>query len=346
MPERKFEEIIKDLKNKVYHPIYFLQGEEPFYIDAISDFISTHVLNDMEKEFNQTILYGRDSDIFTIVSAARRFPMMANYQVVVVKEAQDIKWFSQKEKDKDEKDPMLTYLLNPTKSTLLVLCYKYKTIDARTRNGKMIKEKTQFFESKKLYDNQVPAWIEKYIKEKNHKADERAITMLADYLGNDLSKISNEIDKILINLKDEQAISTNDIHNQIGISKEYNVFELQHALGEKNILKANRIINYFAANPKSNPFVLIIGNLFAFFNKLIVYQFAADKTPKGIATALGINPFFVKDYDRAAKNYSIQKLENIISILREYDLKSKGVNSTDKTTDGDLLKELIFKILH
>jgi len=348
MPERKFEEIIRDLKNKVYHPVYFLQGEEPFYIDAIGDYVNNHILDDMQKEFNQTVLYGRDSDVLTIVSAARRFPMMANYQVVLIKEAQDIKWFSAKESDKgkEEKDPMLSYFENPTPTTILVFCYKYKTLDSRTRKAKLIKDKSQFFESKKLYDNQLPDWIEKYVHDKKFKIDTRASAMVAEFLGNDLSKISNEIDKMLINLKDKTEITVTHIQEHIGISKEYNVFELNDALGSKNILKANRIINYFAANPKSNPFVLVIGNLFSFFNKLLLYHYAPDKSPKGIAATIGVNPFFLKDYDRAAKNYSVAKLESIISYLREYDLKSKGVNSTDKTTEGDLLKELIFKILH
>jgi DNA polymerase-3 subunit delta len=351
MPERKFDELIKDLKNQVYHPVYFLQGEEPYYIDAISNYIENHVLNDMEKEFNQTVLYGRDSDIMTIISTARRFPMMSNYQVVIVKEAQEVKWFGSKEKDSDDKptekeDPMLLYLQKPTTTTILVFCYKYKTIDARTRKGKLVKEKTQFLETKKLYDNQLPAWIKNHLKELKIKSDVKAVDMLAEYLGNDLSKISNELSKMLLNLKDKTTVTAEDIRAHIGISKEYNVFELQHALTEKNILKANKIIHYFASNPSSNPFPLITGSLFSYFNKLIIYHFQADKSTASVAAALGINPYLVKDYERAARNYPIQKLEQIIAWLREYDLKSKGVGSTDQVSDSDLLKELVFKILH
>ncbi len=344
MPSRKYEEIIKDLKNKVYHPVYFLQGEEPFYIDSVSDYIEQHVLGDMEKEFNQTIVYGKEVDHVAVAAAARRYPMMSNYQVVIVKEAQEMKWFNLKERD--EKDPLQNYFANPTPSTLLVFCFKYKKIDKRTSLAKLIEKHAQFFESKKMYDNELPAWIEKYIHSKGYKSENRVSTMIADYLGNDLSKIANELDKMIINLKEKTEITTKHIEDFIGISKEYNVFELQTALGDKNVLKANRIINYFAANPKNNPMVLIIGNLFSYFNKILLYQTLSDKSEKNAAAAMGINPFFVKDYQRAARNYPLSKLQNIVSHLREYDLKSKGVGSTDKTVDGDLLKELMFKILH
>lgn len=344
MPLRKFEDLIKDLKNKVYHPVYFLQGEEPFYIDSVSEYIEKHVLDEMEKEFNQTILYGKDVDHMTVTAASRRYPMMSNYQVVLVREAQDMKWFSQKEKD--DKDPLLNYFQNPTPSTLLVFCFKYKSIDRRTSLSKLIEKQSQFFESKKLYDNQLPDWIEKYIHDKGYKAETRTPMMIAEYLGNDLSKISNELDKMFINIKEKTEITARHVQDFIGISKEYNVFELQAALGEKNIFKANRIINYFAANPKTNPMPLLMGNLFSYFNKVLMYQTLADKSEKNAAAALGVNPYFVKDYQHAARNFPLPKLENIVSNLREYDLKSKGVDSTDKVSDGDLMKELVFKILH
>ncbi|MBS1764630.1 MAG: DNA polymerase III subunit delta [Bacteroidetes bacterium] len=354
MPDRKYEEIIKDLRNKVYHPVYFLQGEEPYYIDAISNYMEDNVLNEMEKEFNQTVLYGRDTDIMTIVSAARRFPMMSNYQVVIVKEAQDLKWFSSrskddegaKEKGKEKEDPMMLYLQNPTTSTLLVFCYKYKKVDSRTKVGKLLKDKTQFLETKKLYDNQVPAWIKSFLKEKKINADDSATELLAQYLGNDLAKISNEVNKMMLNLKDKSVITAANIQEHIGISKDYNVFELQNALGVKNILKANQIINYFAANPKNNPFPLLIASLFAYFNKLLIIHFTEDKSQGSLAAAIGINPFIVKEYVQASRYYPTAKLEQIIGWLREYDLKSKGVGSSDQVTEGDLMKELVFKILH
>ena len=344
MPSRKYEELLKDLKNKVYHPVYFLQGEEPFYIDSVADYIEQHVLDDMEKEFNQTILYGKEVDHLTVASAARRYPMMSNYQVVMIKEAQEMKWFNLKERD--EKDPLVNYFSNPTPSTLLVFCFKYKKLDKRTSLSKLIEKHSEFFESKKLYDNELPGWIEKYIHERGYKAGARINTMIAEYLGNDLSKISNELDKMFINIKEKSEITIKHVEDFIGISKEYNVFELQTALGEKNVLKANRIINYFAANTKTNPFVLIIGNLFSYFNKILLYQTLPDKSEKNAALALGVNPYFVRDYQSAARNYPLAKLENIVSYLREYDLKSKGVGSSDKVSDGDLLKELVFKILH
>lgn len=354
MPERKFEEILKDLKNKVYHPLYFLQGEEPYYIDAISDYVEKNVLNDMEKEFNQTVLYGREADAMGIVSAARRFPMISNYQVVIIKEAQDVKWFGNKDKEEDKakdkskekEDPLMLYLQNPTPTTILLFCYKYKTIDSRTKKGKLIKDKAQFLETKKLYDNQLPAWIKNYLKDRKIKADDHAVEMLAEYLGNDLSKINNEVGKMLINLKDKSVITPNDIREHIGVSKDYNVFELQNALAERNVLKANRIVNYFEANPKNNPIQLIIGSLFAYFNKILIYHFTVDKSAASLASALGISPFFVKDYEQAARNYPVKKLERIIGWLREYDLKSKGVGSTDQVPTGDLLREMVFKIIH
>lgn len=354
MPERKFEEILKDLKNKVYHPLYFLQGEEPYYIDAISDYVEKHLLNDMEKEFNQTILYGREADAMTIVSTARRFPMMSNYQVVIIKEAQDVKWFGSKEKEEDKtkdkikekEDPMMLYLQHPTTTTILLFCYKYKTIDNRTKKGKLIKDKAQFLETKKLYDNQLPAWIKNYLKERKIKANDHAVEMLAEYLGNDLSKINNEVGKMLINLKDKSVITINDIREHIGVSKDYNVFELQNALAERNILKANRIVNYFEANSKNNPIQLIVGSLFAYFNKILIYHFTTDKSSASLASAMGISPFFIKDYERTARNYPVWKLEQIIGWLREYDLKSKGVGSTDQVPAGELLREMVFKIIH
>ena len=341
-----YNQIMSDLKKKTYRPVYFLMGDEPYFIDMISDHIEQHVLDESEKEFNQTVLYGRDVTTADVIGAAKRFPMMSDYQVVMVKEAQDIKDLIKKEKeDKKEKQKGVfeTYLENPLPSTILVFCYKYKSIDKRTAIAKLIDKTAVLFESKKLYDNQVPDWINNYLKAKEYSINQRAAGLLAEYLGTGLSKISNELDKLIINLPPKAEITAEHIQANIGISKDYNVFELQTVIGKKEVLKANRIINYFAANPKDNPMVVTISSLYGYFCKLLTYHFLADK--KMAASALGVHPFFLKDYELAARNYSVGKLKAIFGYLRDYDLKSKGVDS-GSATEGELLKELVFKILH
>lgn len=323
-------------------------GEEPYFIDMISDYIENNVLNESEKEFNQTVLYGRDVSSAEIIGAAKRFPMMSEHQVVIIKEAQDIKDLVKKEKeDKKEKDkaktPFEAYLENPLPSTILVFCYKYKSIDKRTALAKLIQKKTALFESKKLYDNQVADWINNYLKSKDFTINQRAAGLLSEYLGTSLSKITNELDKLMINLPTKSEITTEHIQTNIGISKDYNVFELHSALGKKEVLKANRIINYFNANPKENPMVLIVASLYGYFCKILIYQFLSDK--KTAASAMGVSPFFIKDYEVGAKNYSTVKLRSIFGFLREYDMKSKGVDR-GLATEGELLKELVFKIMH
>ncbi len=342
-----FNTIMSDLKKKIYKPVYFLMGDEPYFIDIISDYIENNVLDEGEREFNQTILYGRDVSTADIVGAAKRFPMMSEYQVIIVKEAQDIKDLIKKE-DKDakkekQKTPFELYLENPLSSTILVFCYKYKSIDKRTAIAKLIDKLAVLFETKKLYDNQVPDWINNYLKGKDYTVGPKASAMLTEYLGTSLSKITNELDKLMINLAPKSEITPEHIQTNIGISKDYNIFELQTAIGKKETLKANRIINYFGANEKDNPMVMTVSSLYGYFCKLLTYHFISDK--KTAAAAMGVHPFFVKDYEVAAKNYSVGKLKSIFSYLREYDLKSKGVERGD-TTEGELLKELVFKILH
>ncbi len=349
MPQT-FENIIQDLKNKVYSPVYLLQGEEPYYIDKISDFIENNVLEEMEKEFNQTVLYGKDIDLLTLISHAKRYPMMSNYQVVIVKEAQNLKGLVQKERKTEKPDkadktenPLEVYLQNPVKSTLLVFCCKYEKVDGRSKVAKLIDKSGVTFESKKLYDNQLPDWIKKYCASKKYKIDDKAAYLLAEYLGADLSKISNELDKLMINVSNTEVISIAHIEQNIGISKDYNVFELNNAISTLDYLKANRIVNYFKANSKANPFVLTMAMLFAHFNKVLRYQCLTDKSKA--AAVLGIHPGFIRDYETAARNYNIKRLVGIIALLREYDLKSKGLGSTS-TDEGDLLKEMVFKIMH
>jgi DNA polymerase III subunit delta len=331
----KFDQIISDLKNKIYYPIYFLTGEEPYFIDVISDYIEEYVLTDTEKEFNQTVVYGLETNVQSIASTSRRYPMMSNYQVVIVKEAQNV----------DKIEELLPYVENPLSSTLLVICYKFRKLDGRTAFAKKVGTKGVLFESKKLYDNKVGDWIENYLKQKGFTITPKASAIMADYLGNDLSKIANETGKLLINISPGTVISEAHIEQNIGISKDFNVFELQNAIGEKNVLKANQIINYFAANPKENPLVKVITILYGFFSKLLIYHQLTDKSKNQVASAIGVNPFFVGDYEKAARNYNLLKLKMIISYLREYDMKSKGFENVS-TSQGELMKELLFKILH
>ena len=331
----KFDQILSDLKNKIYYPVYFLAGEESYYIDAICDYIEEHVLSDMEKEFNQTVVYGRDTDILSIISMAKRYPMMANYQVVIVKEAQNI----QKIED------LANYVENPLSSTLLVLNYKYKKVDKRKSFFKQVEKKGVLFESKKLYDNQIPTWINSYVQSKGYRISPKAVQMLAEFLGTDLSKIVNELNKLVLNISPDKEINDSLVERNIGISKDFNIFELQNAIGNRDILKANQIINYFAANAKENPLPKTITILNSYFSKILIYHQLEDKSRNNAAAALSVNPFFVKDYQDAAKRYSVGKLVQIISLLREYDLRSKGVNNIS-TNEGELQKELLFKILH
>ena len=348
----EYNAIISELKKKVYRPVYFLMGDEPYFIDIISDYIEQNVLDETEKEFNQTILYGRDVTAADVIGAAKRFPMMSEYQVIIVKEAQNIKDLVGKDKEEDKsktkekvKLPFELYLENPQQSTILVICYKYKTVDKRTSIAKVIDKNAVLFESKKIYDDKVPDWINNYLKGKGYTVSPQASALLTEYLGTNLSKVSNELDKLMINLPANSEISVDHIQTNIGISKDYNVFELQKAIGKKEVLKANRIINYFAANEKEHPMVMTVSSLFGYFCKLLTYHFLADKTKGSVASALGVNPFFVADYERAAKSFSLPKLKSIFGYLREYDLKSKGVDR-GTASEGELLKELLFKIIH
>ena len=330
-----YKEIISSISNKDFHPIYFLMGEEPFYIDKISDYIAEKVLKAEEKEFNQSVLYGKDVEVAQIISEAKQFPFGAEKRVIIVKEAQNIKNIEQLE----------TYLDSPQPSTLLVICYKYKKIDKRKKFGKTLCKKALVFESKRFYDNQVSNWIAKYLSEKGYKIEEKASFMLAEFLGTELSNISNELDKLMLIVKKEEKITASIVEKNIGISKDYNIFEFQQALGSKDILKSNQIVNHFAANPKNHPLVVTLGMLFSFFQKLMTYHSIKDKNRNNVVAELKVNPYFVNQYSSAARNYSQSKLFDIFTHLKQYDLKSKGVNNTS-TKDGELLKELVYRILH
>ncbi|NTW34162.1 MAG: DNA polymerase III subunit delta [Bacteroidetes bacterium] len=340
----KFDEIISELQNKIYRPVYFLMGDESFFIDEITDYISANILTEVEKEFNQTIAYGRDVDVATIVSYAKRFPMMSNYQMVIIKEAQNVKNLIPDSSDKD-KHLLEAYIENPLKSTILVLCYKYKTIDRRKSFTKLIEKNGVLFNSEKLYDNQLPAWIQNHLKKRNYSIRPEAAILLSEYLGSDLSKISNELSKLAINVPEGTEITPIHIEQNIGISKDFNVFELQKALGKKDIYKSFQIVNHFASNLKENPNFKSIPILCTFFSKILLYHTTSDKTKNNLCSVLSVNPYFFSDYQIAAKNYSLGKTKNIISLLRKYDMKSKGVDNAS-IPDGELLKELIYQILH
>ena len=331
-----FEEIFKQLNEKIYRPIYFLMGEEPYFIDRITEHIAANVLTEEEKTFNQMILYGKDTDIPTVINTAKRFPMMASRQVVIVREAQNLYRI----------EDLIHYVENPLESTLLVINYKYKKLDKRKKLFKALEKNSILFESKRLYDDKIPPWINSYLRSRGKKIEPKAAIILTEYLGNDLGKIANELEKLIIVLKAEQdTITSADIERNIGISKDYNNFELNNALAQRNVLKANRIVQYFGANQKNHPIILTITSVYQFFSKVLKYHFLADKSSRNVASALGIQPFFVREYETAARNYTTAKTVRVISLLREYELKSKGFGNVS-AVPGELLKELIYKIIH
>nr|WP_121273693.1 DNA polymerase III subunit delta [Pedobacter schmidteae] len=337
-------DIIKDIKARKFKPVYLLHGEEPYYIDQIIHYMEEHILNDMEKGFNQTVLYGKDTDMSTVMNAAKRYPMMSDYQLIVVKEAQDLKWAKETEGNSKTAEFVLSYFEKPLPSTILVLGYKYANFDKRKKIYKAIDKNGLVFQSDPVRDYKLAQWIDELVKEKGYKIAPQASALMAEYLGTDLSKIANELEKLILNIGKETTIDTDIVQKNIGISKEYNVFELQKALAVKNVLKCNQIINYFADNPKANPMVMVMANLSSYFTKILKYHYLPNKGDA--AKELGVNPYFVKDYETAARSFSLPKTFDIIGLLREYDLKSKGVDSTGNTTDGELLKELLFKMLH
>ena len=329
--------ILQDIKKGNIKPIYFLMGDEPYFIDKISDYIETNVLKEEEKGFNQMVIYGRDASIDEIVSNAKRFPMMAEKQVIIVKEAQDLSRTIEN---------LVSYVENPQPTSVLVICYKYKKLDNRKKLAKTIKKTGNvLFEAKKLYDNQIGDWIRKYLKAKSYSIDTKAVMMLVEFLGTDLSKISNELDKLTIVLPKDKVISPEDIERNIGISKDYNNFELRKAISNKEIVKANAIINYFKLNDKANPQVVTIALLNDLFTKLLLFHGLKDKSQNNVASKLKVNPYFVREYFDAARNYPMRKVSQIISFLHEADLKSKGVGASMFSKE-DILKELLFKIMH
>ena len=335
--ETTYEEIARNLKNKIYSPVYFLMGEEDYYIDRISDYIMDTVLTETEKEFNLTLLYGSDTDIVSIINAARRYPMMSKYQVVIVREAQNLK----------NLDELIHYLQKPMSSTILVMCYKHGTLDRRKKITDELEKAGVLFESKKLKDTQLPGFISSYLKRKQVEIEPKASEMMAEFVGTDLNRMAGELEKLIITLPaGQKRITAEQIERNIGISKDYNNFELRNALIEKDVFKANQIVKYFEDNPKNNPLQVTLAVLFNFFSNLMLAYYAPDKSDQGIASQLGLrSPWQAKDYMAGMRKYTGVKVMQIIGAIRTCDAKSKGIDNPS-TPDGELLRELVYFILH
>lgn len=329
-----YEQILSDIKNKIYRPVYFLMGEEPYFIDSISDAIESTVLDEADKAFNQIILYGKDVNVHDIVTQARNFPMMGNYLVIIVKEAQDVKQI-------ETMEPFLEMI---PETTILVIDYKYKKLDKRTKFAKTLDKDYVLFESKKMYDSDIPKWIVKYLDGRNYKISQKACQMLADFLGNDLQKVRNELEKLIVAVPQKKTIDDNDVEYNIGISKDFNIFELQKAISYGDFPKAVQIINYFGDNTKDNPLIATVIMLYSYYCKLLKLHYATDKSKNSVASVLGVNPFFVEDFFEAARRYDIRKCVQCIAVLREFDLKSKGYNVGD-VSQKDLYREMIYKLM-
>lgn len=335
--EITYEEIVRNLKNRVYSPVYFLMGEEDYYIDRISDYIMDTVLSEVEKEFNLTVLYGADTDMAGVINAAKRYPMMSEHQVIVVKEAQGLKGM----------EDLVYYLQKPLLSTILVFCYKHGTLDRRKKITAEIEKTGVLFESKKLKDTQLPGFISSFLKRKKVEIEPKASEMIAEFVGTDLNRLAGELEKLIITLPPGATrITPEQIERNIGISKDYNNFELRSALIEKDVLKANRIVKYFNDNPKNNPLQLTLAVLFNFFSNLMLAYYAPEKTEQGIAAQLGLrSPWQSREYMAAMRRYKGIKVMQIIEAIRTCDAKSKGIDNSSMS-DGDLLKELVYVILH
>ena len=326
------------MKTGKFAPVYFLHGPESYFIDLVTDHIEANALAPAERSFNQTIYYGRDVDAKTVIDTAYRFPMMAPRQVVIVKEAQEMRSLKNLE----------TYLKKPVESTVLVLAHKHKNFNTNTKFGKLLKQKAVILHAKPLYDNQVPDWITAYLRRRKYPIQARAAALLAEYLGTDLAKIANELEKLIINVAAGTEINTDHVEQNVGISKDYNVFELQRALGQRDGAKVSRMMMYFQANPRKNPLVMVIGTLYNFFSKVYMYHFVRQQSDQQILKALGLrSAWFLREYKAAAKNFNHRRCERVMALLREYDLKAKGVDfNLTNNPESELMRELLWKILH
>lgn len=336
---KELELIFKNIKNKEFLSIYFFHGEEAYYIDAAVKALENDVLTEDEKAFNQTVVYGKDTNYNEILSLAKQYPMMGDKQLIIVKEAQDLKL-------NDEETKILEkYVENPIESTILVFAHKHKKVDSRKKVFKTLDKGKMLFHSEPVKDYNLAKWIDDEARNLQIKLAPGISQLLADYLGNDLSRIANELNKMKLVLKDGEVLDGKLVETHIGISKEFNVFELQKALGKKDANTAFKIAYYMGKNPKTNPIVMTIGNLYNFFSNVVLYHTVSHQSPPTIASELGINPYFVKDYAEAARLYPLKFATRIISVLREIDLKSKGLGAVNMD-EGELLKEMVYKIIN
>ena len=336
---KELELIFKNIKTKEFLPIYFFHGEEAYYIDIAVKALENDVLTEDEKAFNQTVVYGKDTNYNEILSLAKQYPMMGDKQLIIVKEAQDLKF-------NDEETKILEkYVENPVESTILVFAHKHKKVDSRKKVFKTLDKAKMLFHSEPVKDYNLAKWIDDEARNLQIKLAPGISQLLADYLGNDLSRIANELNKMKLVLKDDEVLDGKLVETHIGISKEFNVFELQKALGKKDANTAFKIAYYMGKNPKTNPIVMTIGNLYNFFSNVVLYHTVSHQSPPTIASELGINPYFVKDYAEAARLYPLKFATRIISVLREIDLKSKGLGAVNMD-EGELLKEMVYKIIN
>ena len=328
------EKILTDLRKKVFKPVYWLEGDEEYFIDQVISFAEHNILSPEEASFNQTVFYGRDAAWADVVNAAMRYPMFAEKQVVILKEAQSMR----------DLEKLESYISKPLDSTILFIAYKNKKVDGRTKLAKLLKEKAVFFTTKKLYDNELPEWTQALVRSKGFTITNKALVLLIDHIGNDLNRLNNEVDKLVLNLSDRKNITEDEVENYVGISKEFNVFELQQAIAQKDLYKAIRIINYFEANPKAAPLPLIFPSLYNFFSKVQMIYSVPVRDEKSVAAAIGVNNFFVRDYLQTATRFSAHEVEKLILLLHQYNLKGIGINDAG-STDGMLLKEMVVKMI-
>jgi DNA polymerase-3 subunit delta len=326
--------IISDWKKRVFKPVYWLEGEEEYFIDKVMDYAENQILNESETGFNLMVFYGKDADWASVMNACRRYPMFAERQVILLKEAQQMR----------DLEKLESYIENPLASTVFVVSYKEKKVDGRTRFAKLLKDKGVVLTTKKLYDSQLPEWTEELVQAKDLDISQKALMLLVDHIGNDLSRIENEVDKISINLGKRKTITEDDVEQYVGVSKDYNVFELQASIATKNLPKAIQIIQYFEANPKAAPIQLVLPSLYSFFSKVFMIYGLNTRDEKTIATAISVNPFFIKDYLKAATIYAYPDVEKLILLLGEYNLKSIGINNSG-VADASLLKEMVVKMI-
>ena len=327
--------IITNWKNQDFKPVYWLEGDEDFFIDELMEYAEKKILSEADAQFNQTVFYGKDANWADVINACRRYPMFAERQVVLLKEAQQMK----------DVDKLESYIENPLQSTVLVVSYKGKTLDGRQKFSKLIRKKGEVFLSKKMYDNQLPEWTSSYLKSNGFSIKPKALNLLVDHIGNDLSRIVNEIEKLSLNLGKEKNITEDDIEKYIGISKEYNIFELQNAFSKKDAAKAIRIIQYFDANPKAVPIQLILPSLYSYFSKILTVYQLPDKSERALKPIYSYNSHLVEQVLQTIKNYSFSELEQVILLLHDANLKSIGIGNTS-VSSGSLMKELSYKIIN